>query len=251
MMWRGLTNLRRQFLNMACSLLRNRMGFPLDLIDLILFGAIAVFLVLRLRSVLGRRDGHEWPRDGQPPVSAPPKQRSDDAKVVVLPDAKTAKTPAAPSASQDQPAGITQIQLADSSFTPEGFLEGASAAFEMTLTAFADGDRETLKALLSEQVYGDFEQAISADEAAGHNRKTTLVALVEAKIEEAVMDGKIASVTVSFLSDQINVVYDSQDCVVDGNPNDIERVRDLWTFTRDTRSRDPNWALSATDSEAE
>jgi predicted lipid-binding transport protein (Tim44 family) len=233
------------------------MGNGFQFIDIIFFAMIAAFLVLRLRSVLGRRNdtktGH---RD--PFAKA---ERTKDDNVVPLPDlgrepAKdgTRRPDAAqPSAPAGEPAslveeGIQQIQRLDPEFNPKEFLIGARSAFEMVLNAFAAGDKATLKGMLSPEVYGNFVGAIDERQKAGHTLEDTLVGIKSAEVVEAFLEGRVAHVTVKFASEQITVTRDADGQIVDGNPNTVTEVTDFWTFARDTRSRDPNWDLVATRS---
>jgi predicted lipid-binding transport protein (Tim44 family) len=236
------------------------MGEGFQFFDIILFAAIAAFLVLRLRSVLGKRTGHEQ-RPGQDPFQ-PSQQRqqqggdqSDRDKVVPMPgrgedngvtDEELKK--AADKAETPLSAGLTQIKLADRDFDEDGFVQGAKGAFEMVVNAYAQGDRKTLRQLLANDVYGDFEQAIDEREKAGQSLETTLVNIREAEIIEAELQNRTAFVTVKFVSEQINVLRDSEGNVVEGDAEQVLDVTDIWTFARNTRSRDPNWTLVATRS---
>ena len=239
-------------------------------LDIILFAAIAAFFVLRLRNVLGKRTGHQNP----PGSSYDPfsKQKGEpDEKVVHLPD-RTRPAPGADSgadagseaefeedvadrarAPMEEPAtplaaGITQIKLADNSFDEDQFVAGARAAFEMVVAAFAQGDTGTLRPLLSNDVYADFAGAIEERQKSGHILETTLVGLQESALVEAEVQGRTAFVTLKFVSDQVNVLRDQDGETVEGDPNQVTTVIDLWTFARNMRSRDPNWTLVATQS---
>jgi predicted lipid-binding transport protein (Tim44 family) len=217
--------------------------------DIILFAMIAAFLVYRLGSVLGKRTGHE--RQGREPFGriggkeAPAEGGNDN--VVAIPQRGAPTQEEEP----DTPLGaaLTQIKLADPSFSRKGFLEGARAAFEMVITAFALGDMKTLRALLSQTVYDNFAEAIRTRERANQTRETTLVGIDVAEIIEAKLEDKRhAYVTVKYISQQVNATRDEANNVVDGDPNAIEKVTDIWTFNRDTRSSNPNWQLVATRS---
>ena len=160
-----------------------------------------------------------------------------------------AQSPEAVDADPDSPVaeGVRQIRAADGSFDPGAFAEGATAAFEMIVEAFARGDRDTLQPLLAPNVFANFEAAIAERERAGETLETTIVALNPAEVTGAAMQGRDARVTVTFVSEQSNAVKDADGNVTDGDPATIEKITDIWTFARDTRSRDPNWQLVETD----
>ena len=145
-------------------------------------------------------------------------------------------------------AGLIEIRVADPDFTPDGFLGGARVAFEMVLGAYAAGDAKTLRGLLDDTLFADFEAAIRDREAQGFVVEDTLVGIKSAELVEAFMDGRTANVTVKFVSEQVNVTRDAEGQVAEGNPNEVITVVDFWTFARDTKSRDPNWTLVATRS---
>jgi predicted lipid-binding transport protein (Tim44 family) len=222
----------------------------------ILFLGLAVLVVLKLRSVLGKRTGAE-----RPPQQLPrrgPAQASD--KVVPLPqrgprpvDAPPASPDAAPDvgarAAPTGPAAaaLQAVMRADRSFDPEHFLSGARMAYEMIVGAFAAGDRKTLKPLLSKEVYDGFEAAMAARERAGQRVESSFVGIDRAEIVEAAMRGSTAQITVRFVSQLIQATRDAQGNVVEGDATKVTEVTDVWTFARDVSSRDPNWRLIATE----
>ena len=227
----------------------------LQLFDIILFAAIAAFLVLQLRRALGRRTGHEQPRDYD---GFQRRSREEDGgdKVIPLPDRnheprdESRDSPAAEPAADADPlsAGLTQIKLADRSFQDDTFLQGARAAFEMIVNSFAAGDTKALRPLLANDVFDDFTGAMTEREAANQTLETTLVGITNAEIIEAELQGRTAFVSIKFVSDQINVLKDEEGRIVEGDPNEVTQITDIWTFARNTRSRDPNWTLVATRS---
>ncbi|MEX0808835.1 MAG: Tim44/TimA family putative adaptor protein [Dongiaceae bacterium] len=233
-------------------------------IDILFFAAVAAFLVFRLRNVLGKRIGNEKPEHAQRERAMRKDEREraetdrpDDDKVVQLPDltAKPDLGPAEAAAAADirgepgtVPSGLEKIQRADPSFTPDGFLGGARAAFETIVQAFAAGDLRGLKPLLSETVFDQFRQAVKARESAGQKLETTLVGIDKADIIEADLRERTAVVTISFRSEQVNVIRDKDGNAVEGDATHVEKITDIWTFARNTRSRDPNWTLIATRS---
>ena len=143
---------------------------------------------------------------------------------------------------------LRQILSVDRSFDPQGFLQGARGAYEMIVSAFAAGDRKTLKNLLSKDVYEGFVAAISDRESRGETIESTFVGIDKADIVEAALKGSTAQVTVRFRSELISATRDRDGAIVDGDPNAVSDVTDIWTFARDTTSRDPNWRLVATES---
>ena len=216
-------------------------GFP---IDLVLFGMIAAFLVLRLRSILGRREGFERPPEAaQPEVAAGPVRREQQGPViegtVVPPASRTLPDPAGPVGQV-----LEQMQRIDRSFNPAHFLAGAESAFRMIVVAFASGNRDTLRPLLSDDTYRAFDSAISARETRGETQKTEIKAIPSATIEHADLRGSLGAVTVRFVSDQLNVTLGH-----DGQPvagaDAVTEITDLWTFERDLATTDPTWRLVA------
>lgn len=218
-------------------------------LDIIFLAMVAAFILLRLRRVLGRRTGHERrPTDG---LARRPVEDGSD-KVIRLPDAETpAATPGDDFSDVEDSvlaAGLTQIKAADANFTRERFLEGARAAFELIVDIYAAGDTKALRPLLADEVYEPFAKAIRDRAAAGHNLESVVVSIDEAEIIEAGMNGRTAFVTVRFVTHQINVTRDAEGNEIDGDTRDAVEVVDIWTFERNTRSRDPNWKLVATRS---
>jgi predicted lipid-binding transport protein (Tim44 family) len=214
-------------------------SFP---VDLILFGMIAAFLVLRLRSILGRRTGFERqapPYQPQPgPTPAGP----------VIEGQAEPQTPAAvrsipePNSTVGQTLG--RMRQIDRNFDPPAFLDGAEKAFRMIVNAFATGDRATLKSLLSDDTYRAFEQAISSREAAGQKQVSKIHAIHSATIEDAELRGTVASITVRFVSDQTSLTQDKDGHAVIGT-DAVTEITDIWTFERNLGSRDPAWRLVA------
>ena len=235
-----------------------------DVFDIytIIFLALAVFIFLRLRSVLGQRTGRERP-PYDPYSAREPARPAPDGKVIALPNraSETAPKPPQPAepvapaerwkgvAAVGSPiaAGLDAIFAADAEFDAKHFLTGARAAYEMVVTAFAQGDRRTLKNLLSREVYDGFDAAISGREQRGEKVETRFVSINSADITAAEMRAKTAQVTVRFVSSLISATHDKDGKLIDGNPEKVTDVTDVWTFARDSASRDPNWKLVATE----
>ncbi|MFP6742820.1 MAG: Tim44/TimA family putative adaptor protein [Alphaproteobacteria bacterium] len=225
------------------------MGDGFQFLDIIFFAMVAGFILLRLRSALGRRTGHERPPNN--PLANRQAEETND-NVVQLPDHEAVPDePADDFSDVDDSvlaAGLAQVKSADPGFTRQGFLEGARGAFEIVVDAFAAGDTERLRGLLDDDVYRPFSRAIKDRENADQTLDSALVSIDEADIIEAGMNGRVAFVTVRVVSKQINVTHDRDGNVVDGDAAHEVAVTDLWTFDRDTRSRNPNWKLAATRS---
>jgi len=213
--------------------------------DIILFAMVAGFLILRLRSVLGRRTGQERRRNN--PFLRQPEPTGD--KVVPLGPRVAVPPPTATAPPGDAvAAGLAAIHNADPEFDPAHFVEGARVAFEMIVAAFAAGDKAKLRPLLSDEVYRPFSAAIDEREAAKETLETRILGMKQLDIIEAQLAGRWARVTLKIVSDQINVIRAHDGSIVDGDPEHPIEKTDFWTFARDTRSTDPNWALVATDS---
>lgn len=213
-------------------------------IDIILFAMVAAFLVLRLRGVLGRRTGNERRRD----MVVRQADANRDKIVALGQRGEVPPRPADAAARGSVAAGVAEIRRADREFDPEDFLRGARGAFEIIVSAFAAGDKQRLRPLLSDEVFTGFAAAIDERRSAGEVLESHIVGITGVDIVEATVNGPTARVTVKLVSQQINVVRRSDGSVVDGNPEQPNEKTDLWTFARDTRSSDPNWALVATDS---
>lgn len=223
----------------------------MEFFDIILFAVVALFLIFRLGSVLGRRNDDEKRRAD--PLSMSRDAQSEADNVVRMRDEAELDEPEPVSVEELEDmdpleAGIAQIKAADRGFRDREFVKGARAAFAMIVEAFANGDGRTLKNLLDGPVYENFAAAIREREKAGHELETTLVGIDEAEIINAEMQGPIAVVTIKFVSDQVNATRDASGEIVEGDAAEVVRVTDIWTFSRDTRSGDPNWALVATGS---
>lgn len=215
-------------------------SFP---IDLVLFAMIALFLVLRLRSILGRRTGFERQQAESGPVQVPGMGRPTgpviDAKAEPAAPARPLPDPASPAGS-----ALQQMRQIDRNFDPARFLAGAEAAFRMIIGAFAAGDRVALRPLLADETYRGFEQAIANREQNGETQRSEIRAIQQVSIEEAHVAGTIGSITVKFVSDQIAETLDRNGRPVAGT-DAVTEITDLWTFERDLAQPDPAWKLAA------
>jgi predicted lipid-binding transport protein (Tim44 family) len=228
----------------------------------IFFLVAAVVIFYQLRNVLGRRTGHERPPFD--PYTAG-RARDKDAQagkasdnVVSLPrrkpgeevaDETYAAIDAAAKPGTDLNKGMRAIRDADPSFEPKTFVDGAKMAYEMIVLAYADGDRKTLKNLLSREVFDGFVAAITEREAKSEKIQSSFVGIDRADIVGAEMKGGEAHVTLRIVSELISATRNKAGEVIDGDPETVAEVKDVWTFARDTRSRDPNWKLVATEEE--
>lgn len=203
-------------------------------IEIIFFAVLAIFIGLRLRSVLGQRTGNE--------PTAKPGLNSGPNNVVDL--AARRPDPAVRGPSDD---GLGQIGAIDPTFSPDRFLQGAGTAFGMIVTAFARSDEPTLRPLLSDQVFANFSQALRSRRAAGEVCENQLEAVDNAEILDAQLEeGRTAFITVRFTSRQVVCQKDTEGKLLYGDPAQAVVIVDLWTFSRDLRGRSPNWLLVAT-----
>jgi predicted lipid-binding transport protein (Tim44 family) len=145
---------------------------------------------------------------------------------------------------------LEEIARADAGFSPKQFLDGARIAYEMIVGAFAEGDRRTLKNLLSSEVYEGFSRALDEREQRGEKLESNFIGIEKANIADAALEGRRASVTVRFVSQLITATRNREGAVVDGDPKRVREVTDIWTFIRDVTFSDPNWKLGATESAA-
>src|SRR3954453_13716184 len=237
-------------------------GSMRDVFDIytIIFLALAVFIFLRLRSVLGQRTGRERPPYDPYSSARDALRPAPGDKVVALPGRapEAGQKPAEPAEPVDRWKGIAEsgsalaasldaIAREDKAFDAKHFLTGARAAYDMIVTAYAAGDRRQLKGLLGREVYDGFETAIKEREQKGETVETRFVAIDGATLTAAEQRGKTAQVTVRFQSQLVSVTRAKDGAVIDGNPDAVTDVTDVWTFARDVSSRDPNWKLVATE----
>jgi predicted lipid-binding transport protein (Tim44 family) len=233
-----------------------------DVFDIytIIFLALAVFIFLRLRSVLGQRTGRERPP--YDPYSARDAVRpTSNDNVVTLPGRGGTDTPQKPAEPVDPAerwkgvaeagstvaAGLDAIAREEPGFDAKHFVVGARAAYEMIVTAYAEGDRRNLKNLLSRDVYDGFDAAIRERESRGETSETRFVSIDKSDITAAELRARTAHVTMRFVSQLVSLTRDRNGNVIDGSPDKVTDVTDVWTFARDLSSRDPNWKLVATE----
>lgn len=222
----------------------------------IIFLALAVFIFAKLRSVLGTRTGNE-----RPPFDP---YAAKEPKPATLPDKpaipnRAEETTVAREADRDAPpaerwagiaapgsavaAGLDAIASADRNFDARYFLDGAKAAYEMIVMAFAEGDRKTLRSMLGKDLFEEFAAAINEREAKGYKMESRFVSLDKAEIKHAELAGNEARITIDFVSQLVSATRDKDGNIVEGSAEALTEVEDLWMFARDVKSSDPNWKL--------
>jgi predicted lipid-binding transport protein (Tim44 family) len=211
-------------------------GFP---IDIILFGMIAAFLVLRLKGILGRRTGFERPQRPMQPREVPAAPREVPA---VPPPVAASRPIPEPLSALGQT--LSRMKTIDRNFDPVGFLDGAEKAFRMIVTGFASGDRARLRPLLGDETWRAFDLAITEREKAGQTQVTDVKAIQGLTIEAAELKGTVASITVRITSDQVNMTHSDTGQTVSGT-DAVTEIHDVWTFERNLADPSPAWHLVA------
>lgn len=217
--------------------------------SLLIFAAIAVFVLWRLRSVLGERTERDLrPRSFPQPGAA--------FRLRPIPGGASAGAPARPGAEERWKglaesgsrawAGLDAIAAADPSFSGKHFIDGARRAYDMIVSAFAKGDRETLRQLLSTEVYDRFAAEIEGRQQRGETAEAAVVSIDSATVEDAAASGQTATITVRFASKLMSTRRNRDGVVIDGGPGQTVSLVDLWTFSRNPKAQDPNWKLVAT-----
>jgi predicted lipid-binding transport protein (Tim44 family) len=231
-------------------------------IPTIVFLLLAVLLVARLVSVLGRKTGNERPMKTLPQAGNGG-AASDGDNVIPLP--RTASDMRADATGADAPAAEERIKGAapsgsvlegellaiarkDATFDPKAFMTGAKTAYEMIVTAYAQGDRKQLKTMTAREVFDAFARVITEREGRGEVNQTNFIGIHKADLIDAEIKESIAKVTVKFVSQMITIVRNKAGAIIEGDPNLVREVTDIWTFAREVASRDPNWKLVATQS---
>jgi predicted lipid-binding transport protein (Tim44 family) len=221
----------------------------------VIFALVALFVAYKLRSVLGLRNDSERPPGG---LLAPLRRAPGPASSAAPVEPPQQAGPSAPAPAADRWTGVADLDAwrgldaivaADRTFTPEGFLSGARAAYEIIVHAFAAGDAAALRGLMTPEAFANFDNAIRARAATSHTMSTTVVSIDGSTIVGAQLVGSNAQVSVRFASKLASVTRDAAGTVVEGSPTEVLDHLDLWTFVRDVRSRDPNWQLTATQAE--
>lgn len=227
-------------------------------LDILIFAAIAAFLIYRLNSVLGTRHGDERQR---PNPFTPKEQKTADTTDPSAPKKPQVIAPPLPVISPgmmdeliDKDAnvdgkieqGLEDIRSADPYFDLNSFMQGARYAFELIVKAYARGDLPALQPLVSTKLYGDFAAGVKSRNEKGHQAELIIHRIKSAQLTGAHLGGTMAYVTVALEVEETSFTRDASGTLVDGDPDAILTIRDVWTFTRDTRITDPNWILIET-----
>lgn len=231
-------------------------------INTIIVIVVAIAVLLKLRSVLGQRTGHQEPPDYLREKKERAARRDESASndnVVKLPtrtgvdvedkDPRLAEIDDIAKPRTKLNKGLKAVLSNDPSFSPREFLGGADMAYEMIVDAFASGDKTTLRNLLSGEVYEGFGSVIDDRNSRGETVRSKFVGIDSSEITAAEMKDSEAHVTVRFKSQIVSSTHDKDGSLIEGDEKDIVRVTDIWTFARDTGSNDPNWKLVATEAE--
>ncbi len=216
-----------------------------QMIQILILAGIALFLVLRLRSVLGTRDGFEKP----PSVPAPSQPARRDRSFEVI-EGGGADLDIADFIDAESDAGkaLASMKRVDPSFSVHEFTHGARQAYEMIVMAYENGDLDTLRQFLAPDVYQPFADAIEARKAKGYTVEADFVGVREVTVVDAHFEPETSEgdVSIRFLGELTSVVRDPSGAVVEGDPKEIKQQRDVWTFTRNMASENPNWLLTGT-----
>lgn len=222
------------------------MGFAS--LDILIFIVIAVFLFFRLRDTLGTKSGSERKRrtifdiEKEKPTSH---KKNNTDKVIDWP--VDAETKTLKHADKETQSALTRIALGDRDFTPVDFLEGAKSAFEYIVENFADGNKDALEPLLSHELMDAFERVIDDRAEKGHVATTDILNVKSAEITKAFLNDDKAYITVKFVADETKFLKDQDGNLLDGDPEQIHEIKDVWTFERPIRNVDPNWILVETN----
>ncbi len=214
-------------------------------IDILIFAAIALFLIFRLRSILGSRDGFEQKRPEKSAFDGTAQTDNDNVPKKIVP-LRTKKMAASKIANGQ---GLEAVRQADPSFRDDEFMQGAASAFSMVLQAFADGDLSTLRRLLAFELYEEFAKSIHTRNKEGDQLTITVYAINDVQITDGSVKDSIASVTVTFVSEQSRTVKNNAGDIVEDESEERAVITDIWIFERDTQLDDPNWKLVETQNE--
>ena len=216
-----------------------------QMLQIIILAAVALFLIFRLRSVLGTREGFEKSREI--PGTGTTRRRDRSFEVIeggsADPDIADFIDP-----ESDGARALAEMKKVDRDFSVAEFSHGARTAYEMIVMAYENGDLETLRQFLSPEVYDPFEAAINARKAKGYTVEASFAGIREVKLTDAHFDPGTGEgdITIRFVGELTSVVRDPQGVIVEGSPNELKQQKDVWTFTRVMTSDNPNWLLTGT-----
>jgi predicted lipid-binding transport protein (Tim44 family) len=226
--------------------------------EFVVLGTVAIVVLMMLRNALGRKTGNEEDRartlHQKPAQETRMRESEAPATIAPVPTPQHKLEPvsidefAEPGSKLAQ--SLTEIQVQDNQFDPGIFLSGAKAAYEMIVNGFARDDKKAIRPLLAEDVFKNFSSVIDQRKSRGEKVETTFIGISSSEISAAALTNKIAEISVKFVSELISATKNSDGAIIDGDPNQIFKVTDVWTFSRDIKSNDPNWKLSATASGA-
>ena len=219
-----------------------------DMIEILVLILIAGVVLYRLKTVIGTRTGHEGPTDFVRRQQDGGSRSDAPAGPVAVPDIDEPDEERHQNIPEGSRAALDAIRQIEPGFDINGFVDGGRSAYEMILMAYEEGDRDTLQSLLAPDVFQAFLSGIEAREEAGLRVDARFIGVREASVEEVQFDpdANIADVTVRFVGELITAVRDAENRVVEGDPNEVRRQTDVWTFSREMGSVDPNWLLTGT-----
>ena len=203
-------------------------------VDILIFAVIAIFLIMRLRNILGSREGFEQKQDNRPIQPVNQAESAREKKVVPL------------RPSQLDGTGLEAVRRADPNFSDDTFMQGAASAFGMVLSAFADGDETQLRRLLSFELYEEFSESIRLRNKNGDELGIEIISIDDVQLTDGQVVDNIASVTVTFVSTQTRTLTDRDGVVLEEDSMESTELKDIWVFERDTQLDDPNWKLVET-----
>jgi len=203
-------------------------------VDILIFAVIAIFLIMRLRNILGSREGFEQKQDNRPIQPVHQAESAREKKVVPL------------RPSQLDGTGLEAVRRADPNFSDDTFMQGAASAFGMVLSAFADGDVTQLRRLLSFELYEEFSESIRLRNKNGDELGIEIISIDDVQLTDGQVVDNIASVTVTFVSTQTRTLTDRDGVVLEEDSMDSSELTDIWVFERDIQLDDPNWKLVET-----
>ena len=215
------------------------------IVQLLVLAAVAVFLILRLKNVLGTRDGFEPPRTGAATKTEAATQRKRH-DFEVIPGGPDLDIIDHVKEGSDAAKALAEMKKAEPSFNVSDFLSGAGQAYEMILMGFERGDLASIQPFLDDEVYQTFVDVVAQREDEGLIVEASFAGLSELTLTDATFEDGIGEITVRFVGELTSVVRDRAGDVVEGDPNAVKRQRDVWTFGRKMGSEDPNWQLVAT-----